>query len=712
MTPSYHPTVEHLVDILCVRTGSDNRTIFRNLVVFYMANLASMMRTSIQTLDNSSVPVNMYTLNLAHSGFGKNYACNTLEEIMLEPFIEKFLVTIFVPAADENIRDLSVATAKRKKGDPSQIYDDILKEFTELDEFQPTFGEATSAAIKQMRKKLLIAGSGSLNLIIDEIGLNLSGSVDPLTDYLTLFDKGLIKSKIIKSTRESRRGIIIDGVTPANLLMFGAQNKLFDGGKNEEEILGLFETGYARRLLFGFAPVPRKKERFTPDELYEMALKGNDTVTFDEYKEYFQSLVQPENFDLTLLMPKQTTLDMLEYKQDCEFRAQKFGAHQDVIKAEMIHRYYKAQKIAGALAFIDQSRSITPELFAYAVTIVEESGVAFHEMMNRERNYVKLARYLSEVEVELTQVDLVEDLPFYTGSESKKKEMLNLAIAWGHKNNIIIKRNFVDGIEFFIGEALEETQLSKIKVAYSTDITTGYIDEYIDFAEISVMTQADGIHWVSHALKNGYRKEENAIEGFNLLVLDVDGTASLELVRSLLSEYTYHIYTTKRHTPEENRFRIVLPLSHILKLDADSYKEFMQNVYDWLPFEVDTSTGQRSRKWLAHEGEFFDNEGSLVDATMFIPKTRKADEQQQYINQHSDLSGLERWCHQEGNKGHNRNNTLIKYGFALVDKGYDFNHIKQNIIEFNQKLNKPVTKDELEHTIFVSVQKKVQSRDS
>lgn len=709
--PSYHPTVERLVDMLSVRTGSDNRTIFRNEVVFYLANIASMMRVSIETLDNSSIPINVYTMNLAHSGFGKNFSCNTLEDLILEPFMERFIPTIYVPAAEEHMHSLAVSISKRNQKDPTEVYDDIQKEFSELGEFVPTFENATSAAIKQMRKKLLIAQSGSLNLVVDEVGLNLSNIAEALTDYLTLFDKGILKSKITKSTKENRRGINIDGITPANLLMFGAPAKVFDGGKTEEELVGLLDTGYARRLLYGFAPTSHRKDRLTPEELYENALRGNDTVAFDHYREYFQSLACEENFDITLLMPKETTLLMLEYKQDCEFRSHEFGNHQDILKAEMIHRYYKAQKVAGALAFADGQRSISTELFSQAVTIVEGSGEAFHAMMNRERNYVKLARYLSEVDVELTQVDLVEDLPFYTGAESKKKEMMNLAIAWGHRNNIIIKRNFVDGIEFFKGESLEEADLNKIKVAYSQDIVSDYLYEEVPFEDISELTQTQGIHWINHAMKNNYRKDANTIQGFNLLVIDVDGTASLGLARELLSDYTYHMYTTKRHTAEANRFRILLPMSHTVKLDVENYKEFMHNVYNWLPFEVDSETGQPSRKWLSHNGEYYENSGQLVDATIFIPKTRKSEQQQQFVNEHSDLTGLERWCHQEANKGHNRNNSLIKLGFALVDKGYDLESIKLAIQEFNQKLNNPVTKEELEKTIFVSVAKKLQSRD-
>ena len=93
---------------------------------------------------------------------------------------------------------------------------------------------------------------------------------------------------------------------------------------------------------------------------------------------------------------------------------------------------------------------VTKEHLHSAIKLVEESGVAFQQMLKREKPYVKLAKYIADVNTEVTQVDLVEQLPFYKGSEAQKRDLLNLAIAYGYKNNIIIKKSYVDNIEFLI----------------------------------------------------------------------------------------------------------------------------------------------------------------------------------------------------------------------------------------------------------------------
>ena len=116
----------------------------------------------------------------------------------------------------------------------------------------------------------------------------------------------------------------------------------------------------------------------------------------------------------------------------------KLKMHEDIKKAELSHRYYKALKLAGAYAFVEGSKDINQIHLDAAIQLVEDSGKHFNRIINKEGSYARLARYIADVGKELTQVDLLEELPFYRGAESQKKDMLSLAVAWGYKNNIII----------------------------------------------------------------------------------------------------------------------------------------------------------------------------------------------------------------------------------------------------------------------------------
>lgn len=66
----YHPSAEKVVEILCQQTQNTEPLFFRVLVAYYLSVVASQMRCVIATPDRGDIPVNMYALNLATSGFG------------------------------------------------------------------------------------------------------------------------------------------------------------------------------------------------------------------------------------------------------------------------------------------------------------------------------------------------------------------------------------------------------------------------------------------------------------------------------------------------------------------------------------------------------------------------------------------------------------------------------------------------------------------
>jgi hypothetical protein len=393
----------------------------------------------------------------------------------------------------------------------------------------------------------------------------------------------------------------------------------------------------------------------------------------------------------------------------CEAIAATMPEHEEIQKAELSHRYFKALKLAGTYAFIAGSFEITEELLYNAIKLVEDSGKAFSEILTRDRNYVKLAKYIAEIGRELTHVDLVEDLPFYKGSEAQKRELMTLAIAYGYKNNIIIKKHYIEGIEFMKGESLKQTNLDEMLLSYSTQLAENYEGALAPFDKLHQMTNQTNLHWANHNFIGNYRLEDNVIPGFNMVVIDVDGEVSVETAKLLLQEYKYLIYTTKRHTPNEHRFRIILPISHKLALDGNEFKGFMANIFDWLPFKVDTATNQRSRKWLTHKGSYWYNEGELVDALLFIPKTSKSDAQKQRVLDLQSLSNLERWFISNTGEG-NRSNQLIKYALVLVDSGMGLDSIRNNLLALNNKLPNKLDDAEIVSTILVSAAKAISKK--
>lgn len=701
---AHHPISEKLVEAMMRNSKGDDPTFFRAIVAFNFGLLSTMMRCRIQSPDGGLIPTNIYAIGLGPSGCGKTRSVNLMEDEVTHKFRSDFRGATMPILAEKNLPKIANERAIKKGGDPDEELEKTRREYDQLGPMPFTFDSASVPAIKQIRHKLLMADCGSINLIIDEIGANLLGNMEAFHAYLELFDVGKIRSKLIKSTSEQNRNEEIDGATPTNMLLFGTLNKLMNGGKVEEEFYSLLDMGYARRSFFALVKGNSNAYRKTAQERFAERRANTVAIDLNAIADQLYRLSDISNANKTITVSEEVELLFLEYEEDCLNRADLLGAHEDIKRADLVNRHFKALKLAGTYAFVDGMPEILRSHALAAIKVAEESGEALAEILTRDRPYVKLAKYISEVGRNVSLHDLVEDLPFFKGHQSQKQEMLDLAIAYGYQNNILIKKTYNDSVVFYRGESLKEANLDEMRVSYSQDIAHGYNNDLAKFDEIHKLTQLENFHWINHHVRDGHRKEDMITPGFSMVVVDVDGGTKMSLAQKLLADYKALFYTTKRHTPEENRYRIILPLNYELRLDAKDYRDFMQNIYDWLPFAVDTGTGQRARKWMSNNGTFAYQDGELLDALPFIPNTSKCEERKKIFNDQKSMDNLERWFINNTGDG-NRNNQLLRYAMLLVDADIDYKDIQLRVMELNSKLIDALSESEILGTIMSSVGK-------
>ena len=269
----------------------------------------------------------------------------------------------------------------------------------------------------------------------------------------------------------------------------------------------------------------------------------------------------------------------------------------------------------------------------------------------------------------------------------------------------------MDGIEFFKGKTLTKTDLDAVQISYGQHYAFDYLSEQVPFADLPKLMQQGGMHWINHALTKGeegqgHRAETNVKAGFDLIVLDIDENTSVKLAQDLLKDYTYLIYTTKSHTEEQNRFRIILPMDYRLELDTEDYKNFMDSFLEWLPFKSDPTVNQRAKKWETNKNaEIYRNEGKFIDPLPFIPMTSRNENHKLEYKELQSLDNLERWFAQRIATG-NRNNEMIKFALALVDSGMTFEEVSQSVKSFNAKMKHPLDDSEIDNTILTTVSKR------
>jgi hypothetical protein len=703
---SHHPAMVELVDLLCHRTGNVNRDFFQAEVAYFLGLIPSSMRATIISPERGNIPVNIYSIALATSGFGKGHSVSLMEDVV-GGFRENFMGTTFPEIAEASIFDMAVDIAASKGGDEDKEREALTSDYKKQGHAPFLFDSGTGPAVKQLRYKLLLARCGAINFQMDEIGSNLQGNAEVINVLLELYDLGKVKTKLVKNTPDNERGMDIVGTTPSNALMFGTTSKLFDGAKTEEEFYSFLETGYARRCFFGMGQPESASPTVKPEDVYNGLVSKNQSAALTRWRTNLTKFADPRYYNQKLSMPKEVGVELVAYRLQCEAMANELPEHEVIRKAELSHRYFKALKLAGVYAFLDESSDITMTNLRQAIKVAEESGESFQILLKRERNFVRLAKYISAVPSELTHADLVEDLPFYPSSTTARREMMDLAMAWGVSNNVVITKNVVSSVEFFSGSTLQETDLNSLTFSLSDHFAYDYDAMAQPLDKLPKLLAAPGMHWTNHRFKDNHRTEDKAIEGFNMLVVDVDGGIRLEAVHELLKDFTFITATTKRHTDEQHRFRLIMPTNYVLNLDKEDYREFMNAFLLWLPFESDPGANQRSKKWMTNENAVVHvNRGpQIVDVLPFIPKTKQNSEYMTGVADLGNLDHLERWFLNIMEVG-SRNNNLLNFAMMLKDAGMGYNELESRVMDLNKRSPSPLKADEVQSTVLKSVASK------
>jgi len=704
----HHQSVEEIGKILADKKNMDNTDFFNIITAYFITKLASCMSTVVRTNFTGDIPVNNYTIALATSGFGKGTSVTTIEKEFIGGFKEKFLQDVFPAVADNNLFELATQLAVKNNSDVEEEKQKLDSEFIRLGPPYFAFDDGSAPATKQLRDKYILADIGSINLQIDEFGSNLGRANEVLNTFLELYDMGLVKPKITKQSDSNKRTPERNGATPANLLMFGTTNKLLDGAKTEQDFYELLETGYSRRCFYTFGFKPNVSNNMTPEEVYAKLTSKTNKELSSKWRDFFTSLANVENHKKVIILTDNIGIKLIEYKMYCEKLAEDLPESATIKRAELINRYFKAIKLAGTYAFLDGSGTITEENLKQAIHLTEISGDHFDKILSTDSAYVKLAKHIADSKHPLTHADLHEQLPFYKDSAVKRKEMLDLAVSWGYKNNVIIKQETLDNIQFFSGSKLEETNLDKLIVSVSNHEAynyTGYKD--FKFKFFKNVTETNNAHWTTHTFKNNHRREEYVNTGFNLLVLDLDKNIKIDTIKDIMSDYTYFMYTTKRHTDENHRCRLVLPIKYILNLSSKDYKQFYNNIIEFLPFDIDDSGNQRSKKWLSNQTDnYWFNEAELFDPIRFIPKTSRNNDLNQELSKLTNLSSVDKWFVLKMKEG-NRNQNLIRYALMLKDSGqYDYPSLEKAVFNLNKQLTKPLSENEIKSTILKTIARK------
>ena len=698
-----NPLVNEIMDLVLNVKDDIPENLILMMINYAFAEVASNLRGKLRLYDGSVKPLNNYTYIFAPSGVGKDVSLNALNRIFIDSFTER-MEKGFDKHKQKYWDNRAMALVDEGKEDVESI---IREEMKMVSPFSYRISSGTEAGISKSRVTYSYYDIGAINLVIDELGANYQNIRSLMALMLSSYEDGNTNGRQLK--QESV--VSVKGV-PSNFMGYSSPALVFDGGLTERSLFDDLSQGMARRSFFALAEKPEPLQLSAA----EMVKQNRDRATnnkgkMEETNAYFAKLAHPSNMYREVSLSEEAEVLIAEYQIKCDKVAKANPDIQEQERLELVNRSWKATRLASIYAFITGLKEVDEDCVNQAIYVADVSGESFKRVMNQPPVYERVFDFIKNRK-RTSDVDL-EKQKWYSGNKTQKRDLLSLARAYGYENDYLFRIKEVEGVEFYSFIEVPRTDVDKITISISKDITKGFKPKVVPFNIIHEVVTNNEFKYSAGTFKDGYRNKDNYEKKQNLVIIDIDDGMKLETAKIMFSDYRCFMATTKSHQKDKHglvcdRFRIIFITDRTIKLDSETYGRFMANVYESLGVPADQSCKDSSRFYYGAEGEYWYSEGDkLLEISEMIPDTTKSKEREVMLSSSGigSTAGVERIILEEAING-NRNNAVLKYALFIADSGYSFEDTKEKVLSFNDKLVESVNVKELEQTVFKTLKKK------
>ena len=640
-------------------------------------------------LGRNKILINFYGLVFAKSNSGKSYILNLLLDLFDEKGYTFMLNSLF-----------DARTKALPNGDKADVA--LQKKFIKA--FPPIKKDSTTQAIHKAAEAISTAAftNGSFNIYSDELFANAS---QPILDMLVEGHDGIYKAPMIKGNKDDlflEYTDISDLTT--NVLGLSSVAAVMKDQKALSKFIGEMERAWFKRSYVyfndSFQPVAKEAEDIRTNtlslELRHLLDMGKESVT-----ECIEDItISPEAMEI-------------------------FNEHRKIfingeIKSEFNHLLdiYKTLKLAGIICTADHRSTITSKDFQEALSYDYRAFTMATNFCTLEHPHIRAYQKLERVS--LYENELVENglLP---AAKNARKDTIELVeqLAYTKNKRLVIAGSKVKKLSI---EELEINKLDKMIVSTSAKISAkpemeiNFKSQEVGFFGTgmtmeSLITSKIQSYCLNHfeasdKAQDGHRKREYIIPGQTMIAWDIDEGMSVDEAKSLLSMYTYILYTTKSHQIDKNgiicdRFRIIMPTKTMYYVDAEQHKQMYTNMAEILGLNVyDIQTKNQGRLWYTNQkATIYTNKGELIDIRVGIPDTeaeQKIMPNLENLKPKDDdemsrrIYGMQKFVLTNGLAG-SRNDMIFRMAKFIHEIGGDM----QVVHETNQMLMEPLNDGEI-----------------
>lgn len=492
---------------------------------------------------------------------------------------------------------------------------------------------STWQALQKAAQTVTDMHAGSVNIVSDELGDSIMSMSEIFTKLKSTWDTGISEGQVNVSNGGEAYFLVQD--LCVNALLFGAPAPFELVPAKKDKLLEAYVSGMARRSFI------YHNDKYKKSENRNFDFEKKDSAFYEELDKYIKELKYFINNTEKIHYPQNIRDKLLEYDAEKELERERSSSP----IAEDLGSPKKIEKLLGIIATLDLEDTINEEHLKFAIEFTEALDKTAEDTVEIKPAYMRIYNEI-EKRSYAARTDIVKAIKDVTIKDLDSQMIL----VQEHANilgNSLIKKDY-DGIVKYKIEKLSSTNLDKVIISVNLDPSNtqpqGFVRNTGTFKGLYKIVNSE-YRYSAGTFKNEYINDENYLQEQNLFIIDIDDGLTIKEAKQLFSQMTYLIATTRSHQKPKkkgnemvtcDRFRIILPTMSTFHLDYKRYSDMYMNVLNSLGIdEADKKCRNASRWYYGNpNGEYWYNEGQLLDIRSFIPDSAEHKEAAASVNKY------------------------------------------------------------------------------
>lgn len=492
---------------------------------------------------------------------------------------------------------------------------------------------STWQALQKAAQTVTDMHAGSVNIVSDELGDSIMSMSEIITKLKSTWDTGISEGQVNVSNGGEAYFLVQD--LCVNALLFGAPAPFELVPAKKDKLLEAYVSGMARRSFI------YHNDKYKKSENRNFDFEKKDSAFYEELDKYIKELKYFINNTEKIHYPQDIRDKLLEYDAEKELERERSSSP----IAEDLGSPKKIEKLLGIIATLDLEDTINEEHLRFAIEFTEALDKTAEDTVEIKPAYMRIYNEI-EKRSYAARTDIVKAIKDVTVKDLDSQMIL----VQEHANilgNSLIKKDY-DGIVKYKIEKLSSTNLDKVIISVNLDPSNtqpqGFSRNTGTFKGLYKIVNSE-YRYSAGTFKNEYINDENYLQEQNLFIIDIDDGLTIKEAKQLFSQMTYLIATTRSHQKPKkkgnemvtcDRFRIILPTMSTFHLDYKRYSDMYMNVLNSLGIdEADKKCRNASRWYYGNpNGEYWYNEGQLLDIRSFIPDSAEHKEAAASVNKY------------------------------------------------------------------------------